>query len=59
MIYKAVWGMVKNGSLARKQMKKLRIFNQAEHARSSETNAYYYVIRRYQYGNTPNSKYRL
>jgi ribosomal protein L13 len=36
MIYKAVWGMVKNGSLARKQMRKLRIFNQAEHKHEAQ-----------------------
>jgi len=36
MIYKAVWGMVRNGSLARRQMRKLRIFNQADNRHEAQ-----------------------
>ncbi len=36
MMYRAVWGMIRNGTLARKQMTKLRIFNQANHKHEAQ-----------------------
>ena len=36
MIYKAVWGMIKSGSLGRKQLKKLHVFNHAEHKHTAQ-----------------------
>ena len=36
MIHKAVWGMIKSGPLGRKQLKKLRVFNQDGHNHSAQ-----------------------